>query len=111
MVFLRGSESFCASDLATAGPFAGAEAVGDLGGGAETGWVSGGGAAAAASFAALICSFLSSLSLSNFACCSWATFCRSSPDPPTLVVFLDDFFPFCASLSAELEKKKKKDFQ
>lgn len=69
---------------------------------------SGGFAAAAASLAALICSFLSSLSFSNFICCSSATFCRSIPEPPALVVFLADFFPAGAPLSAELQKKKKK---
>lgn len=86
--------------LATAGAFAGAGAGGD----------SGGGAAAAASLAAWICSFITSLSFSNLACCSSAIFCRSTPEPPARVVFLADFLPFCASLSAELnvERGKKK---
>lgn len=72
-----------------------------------TAGASGGCAAAAASFAALICSFLSSLSFSNFICCSSATFWRSIPEPPALVVFLAAFFPACAPLSAELQRKKK----
>lgn len=80
-------------------------ATGFVTAGALTGASGGGAAAAAASFAALICSILSSLSFCNFTCCSSATFCKSTPEPPALVVFLADFFPFCAPLSAELQKQ------
>lgn len=82
---LLGSGSFCALGFGTLGD-------------------SGEGAGAGASFATLICSFLSSLFFSSFVCCSWAIFCRSIPDPPAFVVFRADFLPFWASLSAELEK-------